>query len=112
MEYNLAFQSVNMKEACRDWRRSPVNDQTWPKFVRDFKATHLDLQHEAISESEGFQAHFSEQAQLTKEFRNVNLANQTSMETLAQKNLATTEQVNNLLLTITYLQNHVRTLST
>ena len=103
MEYNLAFQSVKMKEACRDWRRSPVNDQTWPKFVRDFKATHLDLQHEAISESEGFQAHFSEQAQLTKEFRNLTLANQTNMDTLTQSNLATTKQVNNIISTITSL---------
>ena len=43
MAYNLAFQSVKMKEACRDWRRRPANDQTWPNFVRNFKAAHLDL---------------------------------------------------------------------
>ena len=92
-----------MKESCRDWHRRPDNNQTWPDFVRNFKPAHLDLQHEATLESAGFQAHFAEQAQLTKEFRNVTLAKQTNMETLAQANLATTEQVNNLLSTITYL---------
>ena len=112
MAYNLAFQLGKMKEACRDWHKRPANNQTWPNFVCNFKAAHLDLQHEATSESAGFQAHFAEQAQLTEEFRSVTLANQTNMETLAQANLATTEQVNNLLSTITYLKNQVRTLST
>ena len=63
-------------------------------------------------ESAGFQAHLAEHAQLTEELSNVTITNQTNMETLAQANLATTEQVNNLLSTITYLQNQVRTLST
>ena len=112
MAYNLAFQSSNMKEACRDWHRRPANDQTWPNFVRDFKAVHIDLQHKATLESAGFQAHFAKQAQLTEEFRNVTIANQTNVNTLAQSNLATTKQVNNLLSTITSLHNQVRTLST
>ena len=88
---------------CRDWYSRPANNQTWPNFVRNFKPAHLNLQHEANSESAGFQAHFAKQTQLTEEFRNVTLANQTNMETLAQANLATTEQVNKLLSTITYL---------
>ena len=100
-----------MKEACRDWRRRPANNQTWKNFVHNFKAAHLDLQHEATSESAGFQAHFAGQVQLTEKFCNVTLANQTNMDTLAQANLATTEKVNNLLSTITSLQNQVRTLS-
>ena len=66
MAYNLAFQSRNMKEACCDWLTRPVNDQTWTNFVQYFKASHLDLQHEATSESAGFQAHFAKQAQLIK----------------------------------------------
>ena len=60
MAYNLAFQSRKMKEACCDWRRRPANEQTWPKSVHDFKASHLDLQNEATLESAGFQAHFAE----------------------------------------------------
>ena len=101
-----------MKEACSDWRRRPANNQTWTNFVRNFKASHLDLQHESTSESTGFQAHFAKQAQLTEEFHNVTLTNKTHIENLAQSNLATTEQVNNLISTITALQNQVRTLST
>ena len=112
MAYNLAFQSGNMKEACHDWRRRPSNDQTQKNFVSNCKAAHLDIQHEPTSESAGFQADFSEQAQLTKEFYNVVLANQTHTENLAQSNLSTTEQVTNLLSNITSLQNQVRTLST
>ena len=112
MTYNLALQSVKTKEAWRDWRRLPSNDQTWKNFVRDFKAAHLYLQHESTLESAVFQAHFSEQAHLTKEFLNVTLANQTHMENLAQDNLATTEKVTNLISTITSLKNQMRTLST
>ena len=101
-----------MKEVGRDWRRRPANNKTWTNFVSNFKATHLYLQHESTLESAVFQAHFSEQAHLTKEFLNVTLANQTHMDNLAQSNLATTEKVTNLLSNITSLKNQVRTLST
>ena len=80
-------------------------------FVRDFKAAHLDLQHEATSELAGFQAHFAEQAHLTEEFRNVNLVNQTDMNNFDHANLATTKKFTNLLSTITSLQYQVHTLS-
>ena len=112
MAYNLAFQLGKMKEVGRDWRRRPANNKTWTNFVSNFKATHLYLQHESTSGLAGFHAHFSKQAQLNKEFRNVTLANQTHMENLAQANIATTKQVTNLLSTITSLQKQVRTLST
>ena len=103
MAYNLAFQSGKMKYACQDWRQRTANDQTWAKFVTDFKAAHLDLQHEAISESTVFQAHFAEQAILTKEMRTNNITNQAHMENLAHTNLATTEKFSSLLATITEL---------
>ena len=92
-----------MKEACCDWHRHPANDQKWKNFVRDFKSAHLDLQHEYTSESAGFQAHFVEQAQLTKKFPNFGLTNQTHTENRAQANLVTTKQLTNLLSTITSL---------
>ena len=112
MAYNLAFQSSKIKDACQDWRQRTANDQTWDNFVPDFKASHLDIQHEATSESVGFQAHFSEQAIVTKEIRTSNITNQSHMENFAQVNLETTEQVSSLLDTITKLQNKVRTVST
>ena len=59
MAYNLAFQSGKMKYACQDWQQRTANNQTWANFVTDFKGAHLDLQHEAISESTVFQAHFA-----------------------------------------------------
>ena len=87
--YNFALQLSMMKEASCDWRRRPANNQTWKKIVSNFKASHIDLQHESTSELSGFQDHFAKQAQLTKEFRNVTLANQTHMDNLAQSKLAT-----------------------
>ena len=92
--------------------QTPANDQTWTKNFSGFKAAHLDLQHGSTLESAGFQAHFEKQAQLTKEFCSVALANQMRMENLAQSNLATTKQVNKLLSTITSLEKQVRTLFT
>ena len=66
MAYNLAFQSGKMKDACRDWRQSTSSDQTWDEFVTNFKASHLDIQNEATSESAGFQAQFVEQSIITE----------------------------------------------
>ena len=103
MAYNLAFQSGKMKYACQDWQQRTANNQTWANFVTDFKGAHLDLQHEAISESTVFQAHFAEQAIFIKEMRTNNTTNQAHMEDLAPTNLATTEKFSSLLATITKL---------
>jgi hypothetical protein len=81
--YNTILQTGLFTDACRDWRRRPAAQKTWPTFKVDFSLAHQEMRElQATTQGAGFH---SANSALTADFQ------QQTFEALA--NLATTTEL-------------------
>ena len=54
--YSIMFRTQTFNETCREWRRTPVAQQTWQLFKTEFALAHADLADlRATTQTAGFQ---------------------------------------------------------
>ena len=55
--YNVLFSTGMFPDACRDWRRRPLLQQTWATFKIDFALAHQELRDSQVTSNQaGYQA--------------------------------------------------------
>jgi hypothetical protein len=92
--YNTILQTGLFTDACRDWRRQPAVQKTWPTFKANFSLAHQEMQEsQATTQGAGF---YSANAALAAEFQQqtfealANLATATESDRSAVSNLTGT----------------------
>jgi hypothetical protein len=54
--YNVLFSTGMFPDACRDWRRCPILEQTWAMFKIDFALAHQELRDSQVTSNQaGYQ---------------------------------------------------------
>jgi hypothetical protein len=92
--YNTILQTGLFTDACRDWRRRPAAQKTWPTFKADFSLAHQEMR-ESQTTTQGAGFH-SANAALTADFQQqtfealANLATATESDRSAVSNLTGT----------------------
>jgi hypothetical protein len=92
--YNTVLQTGLFTDACRDWRRRPAIEKTWPNFKTDFAQAHQEIRESQVT-SQGAGFH-SANAALAAELQEqtfealANLATATASDRSAVSNLTGT----------------------
>ena len=53
--YPLVYKTGMYNDACREWRKRPIAEQTWNNFKEDFTQSHRDLLVQRASQPNPFQ---------------------------------------------------------
>jgi hypothetical protein len=108
--YNNIDATTRMELACRDWRMKPEIDKTWDNFKPHFKTAHSDLRLQTTTGSAGYQAranHMAEEAPAQAPIDDndtIDGATQAFLANLANQQINSNAQVNDLSAAIVQLQ--------
>ena len=81
--YNVLFSTGMFPDACRDWRRRPILEQTWATFKIDFALAHQELRDSQVTSN---QAGYQQAANAAYDTASYDIQQETA---LAIANLAT-----------------------
>ena len=101
LAYTLIFNTGQYHEACREWRRRPQAEKTWPNFKQDFALAHNDLREIALTTQAGgyhgansaTEVYFQTTAEALANLATATATDREAVANLVQSNATLTQQL-------------------
>ena len=99
--YTVLFTTGAFKDECKEWRKLPQHEQTWPRMKNLFGNAHRDLRREQTAAQQGYGTVnnvqvFEEINTVLEKLATATLADKQAMANLAEANAALTKNTNDI----------------